>query len=31
MKNYNLALIISALLTINIYAEDVEEVVVTAS
>jgi iron complex outermembrane receptor protein len=31
MKNYNLALIISALLTISIYAEEVEEVVVTAS
>ena len=31
MKNYYLALITSALLTINIYAEDVEEVVVTAS
>ena len=31
MKNYYLALMISALLTINIYAEEVEEVVVTAS
>ena len=31
MKNYYLALIVSALLTINIYAEEVEEVVVTAS
>ena len=31
MKNYYLALIVSALLTINIYAQDVEEVVVTAS
>jgi len=31
MKNYYLALIVSALLTIDIYAEDVEEVVVTAS
>ena len=31
MKNYYLALIISALLSINIYAEEVEEVVVTAS
>ena len=31
MKNYYLALMISALLSINIYAEEVEEVVVTAS
>ena len=31
MKNYYLALMVSALLTINVYAEDVEEVVVTAS
>ena len=31
MKNYYLALIVSALLTINIYAEEVEEVVVTSS
>ena len=31
MKNYLLALIGSALLTLNIYADDVEEVVVTAS
>ncbi len=31
MKNYYLALILSALLTINIYAEEVEEVVVTSS
>ena len=31
MKNYYLALIVSALLTINIFAEDVEEVVVTSS
>ena len=31
MKNYYLALMISALLTVNIYAEEVEEVVVTAS
>ena len=31
MKNYYLALIASALLTVNIYAEEVEEVVVTAS
>ena len=31
MKNYYLALIVSALLTVNIYAEEVEEVVVTAS
>ena len=31
MKNYLLALIGSALLTLNIYANDVEEVVVTAS
>ena len=30
MKNYYLALMVSALLTINVYAEDVEEVVVTA-
>ena len=31
MKNYYLALMVSALLTINVYAEDVEEVIVTAS
>lgn len=31
MKNYYLALLVSALLTINIYAEEVEEVVVTSS
>ena len=31
MKNYYLALILSALLAINIYAEEVEEVVVTSS
>ena len=31
MKNYYLALIVSALLTINIFAEEVEEVVVTSS
>ena len=31
MKNYYLALMVSALLTINVYAEDVEEVVVTSS
>ena len=31
MKNYYLALILSALLSINIYAEEVEEVVVTSS
>ena len=31
MKNYYLALIVSALLTINIYAEEVEEVVVSSS
>ena len=31
MKNYYLALMVSALLTVNVYAEDVEEVVVTAS
>ena len=31
MKNYLLALIGSALLTLTIYADDVEEVVVTAS
>jgi iron complex outermembrane receptor protein len=31
MKNYYLALMVSALLTLNIFADDVEEVVVTAS
>ena len=31
MKNYYLALMVSALLTINVYAEDVEEVIITAS
>ena len=31
MKNYYLALIVSALLTINIFAEEIEEVVVTSS
>ena len=31
MKNYYLALMVSALLTINVYAEDIEEVIVTAS
>lgn len=31
MKNYYLALMVSALLTLNIYAEDVEEVVVTSA
>ena len=31
MKNYYLALIVSAILTINIFAEEVEEVVVTSS
>ena len=31
MKNYYLALLVSALLTLNIYAEEVEEVVVTSS
>ena len=31
MKNYYLALMVSALLTLNVYAEDVEEVIVTAS
>ena len=31
MKNYYLALIVSALLTINIFAEEVEEIVVTSS
>ena len=31
MKNYYYALLVSALLTINIYAEEVEEVIVTSS
>ena len=31
MKNYYLALMVSALLTLNIYADDVEEVVVTSA
>ena len=31
MKNYYFALMVSALLTLNIYADDVEEVVVTSS
>ena len=31
MKNYYLALMVSALLTLNIYADDVEEVIVTSA